>query len=799
MKNKNLFIPILIFFQIIFFEATTANEFVFQGKEILFFKNGNIIKGSGEINLEANNGITITGNKFEYNKLDSILTVKGNVFVKDYKNALVLKTEELNYIKSIEKIITIGNTEIEYNNEYFLSTKNIIYFKNLNKILSNNKVQINNQLKNFSTFSDFVFLINENLLKGNNIEYLDSSLNKIFLKKGILDLETKEIAGKDLLIEFDNGISNDSRNEPRLKGISFYSNNKKSEITKGVFTTCKKTDNCPPWELSSKKISHDKEKQRINYKNSWLKIYDIPILYFPKFFHPDPTVKRQSGFLTPSFINSNTTGSSLSLPYFSVISENKDITYKPRIISEQDVLLQTEYRQVEKNSEHIIDTSYFADNNKSNNFSSKSHIFANSKINLNLLDYNESNFEINIQKSSNDTYLKTHKLKSPLITSETALHSFLRFNGIKDDLEFSISTEVYEDLTRKPTDRYEFIYPNYEIIKKYYPDNFNYGSFSLRSHGYQKNTDTNIYERVLINDFSLNSSPLISKNGFSSKYTAIIKNVNTNSSNSIRYKNEPETEILTALLYEINYPLIKKMYKYDNTFTPTIAFRYSPNKSKNIINEDRRIDINNIFSMNRIGEEDTVEGGRSITIGSKFKKTDKLDNSIYTFDWATNIRDLKNYDLPTKSIIGEKNSDIVGNFSLKANKFIDLSYDFSYDNNLKHSNYDSINTELNVNNFFLNFEFSEERNSIGNTGYFSNKSGINIDKNNLISYSTRKNIQTDLTEYYNLIYEYKNDCLIASIQYNKEYYNDSDLKPETQLFFSITILPFGKVNSQNFN
>ena len=126
MKNKNLFIPILIFFQIIFFEATTANEFVFQGKEILFFKNGNIIKGSGEINLEANNGITITGNKFEYNKLDSILTVKGNVFVKDYKNALVLKTEELNYIKSIEKIITIGNTEIEYNNEYFLSTKNII-------------------------------------------------------------------------------------------------------------------------------------------------------------------------------------------------------------------------------------------------------------------------------------------------------------------------------------------------------------------------------------------------------------------------------------------------------------------------------------------------------------------------------------------------------------------------------------------------------------------------------------------------------------------------------------------------
>ena len=30
-----------------------------------------------------------------------------------------------------------------------------------------------------------------------------------------------------------------------------------------------------------------------------LKIYDVPILYFPRFFHPDPTVKRQSGFLMP--------------------------------------------------------------------------------------------------------------------------------------------------------------------------------------------------------------------------------------------------------------------------------------------------------------------------------------------------------------------------------------------------------------------------------------------------------------------------------------------------------------------
>ena len=46
----------------------------------------------------------------------------------------------------------------------------------------------------------------------------------------------------------------------------------------------------------SKKIQHNKSKQIINYENALLKVYDVPVMYFPKFFHPDPTVKRKSGF-----------------------------------------------------------------------------------------------------------------------------------------------------------------------------------------------------------------------------------------------------------------------------------------------------------------------------------------------------------------------------------------------------------------------------------------------------------------------------------------------------------------------
>ena len=49
--------------------------------------------------------------------------------------------------------------------------------------------------------------------------------------------------------------------------------------------------------------------------------------------------------------------------------------------------------------------------------------------------------------------------------------------------------------------------------------------------------------------------------------------------------------------------------------------------------------------------------------------------------------------------------------------------------------------------------------------------------------TSRKNKATDITEYYNFIYQYKNDCLAASIEYNKDYYDDRDIKPEESIFF----------------
>ena len=104
-------------------------------------------------------------------------------------------------------------------------------------------------------------------------------------------------------------------------------------------------------------------------------------------------------------------------------------------------------------------------------------------------------------------------------------------------------------------------------------------------------------------------------------------------------------------------------------------------------------------------------------------------------------------------------------------------------------------TDISVNKFVTSFEFLQEDDEVGSESYLSNETSYNFNDASSLKYRTRRNKKTDFTEFYNLIYEYKNDCLTASIQYNKDYYSDNELKPTEEIFFSISIVPLATLNT----
>ena len=66
----------------------------------------------------------------------------------------------------------------------------------------------------------------------------------------------------------------------------------------------------------------------------------------------------------------------------------------------------------------------------------------------------------------------------------------------------------------------------------------------------------------------------------------------------------------------------------------------------------------------------------------------------------------------------------------------------------------------------------------GTKSYIKNQTKYSFDDNNSLSFATRRNRELNMTEFYNLVYQYENDCLKAAIEYNKNFYSDSDIKPE---------------------
>jgi len=792
MKN-NFIIFITFSFLLIFVSNSFSDEFEFLTPEIKVSENGTKIEATNGIKIVDKNTI-ITAESFKYDKINSILELNDNIKFFDNLNDVEIYSDKIIYNKKTNIISTSGPSYVTIEKKYFIDSIDLIYDKNNHFLSSNKKTELKDNTGNTFVLEKFKFFTLNKILKGKNVLYTDPISNFYSMSNIMVDLKLNKFSGKDLQIDFNNSLFKNSENEPRLKGNAINANTNQAKISKGVFTTCKKKDGCPPWLISAEEVVHDKTKKTINYKNAWLKVYDVPVLYFPKFFHPDPTVKRQSGFLIPSFAESSNLGSSINLPYFQAISDNTDLTFTPRIFFDQS-LFQLEYRQVNKNSNHILDTSFVNSKKNSPKKQVKSHFFSNSLIDLNLSNFNSSEMKINLEKTTNDNYLKTYQIDSPLIKNPSVLNSYLDFDVSREDLSININLEVYEDLSKITSDRYEYIYPNFNITKELDVDSDN--RFYLSTSGYQKQYNTNVKDSTLNNNLLIESQDSYTKLGTKNNYNILFKNVNSKGKNSNIFKEDNTHKFFTTFLYQTSYPLKKDSIKYDNYFEPILMLRYSPNKTKNMMYKDRRLTIDNIFALDRIGESAAVEGGQSLTLGGKYSKKNKDQTDLFSANLATVYRDKENPDLPLKTNLGKKTSDIVGNIKFKPSSFLDLDYDFSLDNNLNQTNYDLIKTSFNVNKFVTTFEYLEEKNMIGNESYISNKTAYNFSDQHNLSFGTRKNKKTNVTEFYNLIYEYKNDCLKAAIEYNKDYYTDGDLKPQETIFFSMTIMPFGKANSPN--
>ena len=786
MKDKILILFLSLIFKILFITNTLSEEIKFEANVIEFLDKDKKIIAEKNVKIFSNTGVVINADKMDYNKEIGIINAEGEIIIENNDNDIKIYGDKLIYDQNLNKLKVSKNVEIKILDDYTLDTELINYDIVKKEIVIETIANIFDNLGNKITANQTIFSMKNKLLKINNTKMFDVLKNEYHFDTAIVNFSSQEIIGDGIKIDFFNNAFGNEQNDPRLRGNSIYSNKNETIVKKGVFTTCKKQkDKCPPWQFKAAEIKHNKNKKTIYYKNAWLEIYDKPIVYFPKFFHPDPTVNRQSGFLIPTIKSSSSHGDSISVPYFQVISDNKDITFSPQFFGNNEVLFQNEFRQENRNSSHISDFSL-----KKKSGASKSHFFSNTISNLNFTNFDSGELEVNVETTSNNTYLKSHNIKTEIANNSSLLNSFLSLKANKEDLFLEARFESYEDLTKeKSSDKYEYLLPSLELSKS-----FN-NNLNLTSTAYNKNYDTNIFEKVLTNNLKYSSNPNISSKGIINKFSLLLKNVTTKGDNSQKYESDLRSHNYSSFMYDISYPMKNSGNKYDNFITGKASFMYSPNKNRNVQNLDRRINIKNIYSQDRLGLSDSVEGGQSITLGGEYSLTNKNNRSLLKTSVASVFRDKSDESLPTKSTINNKGSDFIGSLLFEPNDNLKLDYNFSLDNDFSSTNYNLLKADFTVNKFVTSFEYLQENDEVGSESYFSNNLKLDLTNSSSLKYMTRRNRKTDLTEYYNLIYEYKNDCLTAAIQYNKNYYSDKDLKPTEEIFLSISIVPFTTINS----
>ena len=247
-----------------FAKAFSAEQFKFETLEIEIVNNGKFIYAKEGKALSADGNLEIEAANFEYDKNLKILKAfNGYAFYRN--NSLKIDFDEMIFDQNSSILTAKENVKIyEQQKDLLIETDLIVYDKKINTIMSLTKSILKDSLNNEIISEKFEYNLNDSILKIDDANLTDFENNNFKIKLAYINTNSNKLYGKDIEANLNNSSFNKD-NEPRLKGKSIIYENNTSEITKGIFTTCKRRDSCPPWQLSAKKIQHDKKNKIVKY------------------------------------------------------------------------------------------------------------------------------------------------------------------------------------------------------------------------------------------------------------------------------------------------------------------------------------------------------------------------------------------------------------------------------------------------------------------------------------------------------------------------------------------------------
>ncbi|MEM8772369.1 MAG: LPS assembly protein LptD [Pseudomonadota bacterium] len=185
-----------------------------------------------------------------------------------------------------------------------------------------------------------------------NVSITDADLQTVFAGRVVLSGDLR-----DGVVENFSALLEDNARIAAARGVQ--EQGARTKLNRAVYTACNVCNSdgeakTPTWRIKSLRVTRDLERKVVRFHHAFFELKGVPILYTPFLQGPDPSVERQSGFLTPRVGASSRQGFNFELPYYLAISNSQDATFHPRFTSEDGVLWQGEYRLRRKRGYHVL-------------------------------------------------------------------------------------------------------------------------------------------------------------------------------------------------------------------------------------------------------------------------------------------------------------------------------------------------------------------------------------------------------------------------------------------------------------
>jgi LPS-assembly protein len=562
----------------------------------------------------------------------------------------------LHLFLSVPLIITLSTAANSSDKPIGFEADNVVVKQNDGSLFATGNVELK-QGKNTLRADEVTYYREQNkaIARGNVVHH-DAAGTVTRATVMELDTEFSHILAETIISKYANGNWMTADNADRVTG------------DKGVFKNSRFTPcNCdfingeqPMWDIKASRTVRNEKTQTITHYNMRMNVMNVPIGYLPFLSHPDWTVRRRSGFLTPSFRLSSDLGFSPTIPYYHVIDDTSDIEVTTQKYQYRGFGLKARHRKLWDNSRLV--TNIYGANVET--YKKKRELVGGIDSHFSSQIGNGWNLNAYLQRASQDTFMRRYgfnqntSLKSSILASKTIGNRYYlveasdrqsMLTGDKVTNEQTILPSIFYEKEEKGWRQNQWLRTE---INALHLDN---------DQGYDLARWNGVLE--LSEEFQTPLGVTSYKGNLTGNYYSLQKKPTAATSALGDY-----TFLTPALSVGWRFPIAMTSQNRNAIFEPQVKAVYvgGTDRTSKIPNRDSneyRIDEANLFLLNRYQGKDYVLPGTRVDVGMSATAKDNLLGDFSGFlGLSRRLSGGVSSGLNTDQ--GDKNSDYVASLSL---------------------------------------------------------------------------------------------------------------------------------------